>query len=1178
MAETPKCSRCGAELPRDAPGGHCLKCLLLLGLTPEPDSPAEISEPAPLPQTKPAPPTEASERIGRYKLLQPIGEGGCGVVYLAAQEEPVRRRVALKIIKLGMDTRQVVARFEAERQALALMEHPNIAQVFDGGATASGRPYFVMELVCGIKITDYCNQKQLSTRQRLDLFLLVCQAIQHAHQKGVIHRDIKPSNILVTEQDGEPVPKVIDFGIAKATTGQQLTDKTMFTAFEQFVGTPAYMSPEQAGLGRLDIDTRSDTYSLGVLLYELLTGQPPFEAGELRRAALDQVLRTIREKEPLRPSVRLTLLARPDLTTVARERQIEAARLPSLVRGDLDWIVMKCLEKDRRRRYETVNGLARDVQRHLDSEPVVARPASNYYRFYKWTRRNKLAFAATSAICGSLLLGIGVSTRLLFKEKAAYREAKAAGARETKLRQEADAASRAAEAQARRSRQMDTFLMDILQGASPQVALARDSPYFQELLAHAAQDAGVDLKDHAEEAEIMDTLGATYNAFGMPAQAEPILRQALRDRRSLPEQDPALLAQSLANLGRSLMLLGKSAEAEPAFREALDLRNETASGDGALRARAINSLASALWDQRKVIEAEARFRQALTLCRNLPPTDQGALAEALNGLASVLRYQQQLGQAEQLQREAVRIQQARGGETYLTADLLGNLALILSDRGRLTDAERTARRVLELRRRLLPSGHPDIAKSLSALAEVLRRQHRLEEAEGLQREALASVKSLAAGAPPLLATHLAELAAILQDQEKFAQAEQLYREALGIGRQFQQGNPPAFEAHLVDLANCLESQNRTVEAEKLYREALANAQPAATNDARRFEGRLLSLANSLLCQHRYLEAEPLLRRALASAHEFEPNGPTRVPTLLADLGRCLCGRKDLRGAEAFYREALASLQPFALPDPRAFNSVLLDLGLVLQSQGKLLEAAQLLSRDRPSAQNARQPEARLLRARGVLSAGQGHWVAAAADLTRVVELEPDEYWNWFNLVPLLLETGQDPAYRKHRDALLDRFHAPGESALAYRVLVVCLLVPFDDAEQAKQAGVLEVALQPDNCAWAEVTKGLATYRQGHFTNAVQWAHQALARPNIDSRCAACACGVLALACQRLNHPGDAGAALARGTHLLDTQMPKSGPGDLFPEWLIARALIREAVALHRGPPGASAAIRKGSAS
>jgi len=401
------------------------------------------------------------DRLGRYELLEKIGEGGCGVVYLAQQETPVRRQVALKIIKLGMDTRQVIARFEAERQALAIMDHPNIAKVFDAGATdsqhstfnsqlPSGRPYFVMELVRGSRITDYCEQHQLPTRARLELFIQVCQAVQHAHQKGIIHRDLKPSNILVTinDPDGSGVPKVIDFGIAKATEGK-LTDQTVFTAFEQFLGTPAYMSPEQAAMTNQDIDTRSDIYSLGVLLYELLTGSTPFDTKELLALGVDELRRTIREKDPVRPSTALRRRVDSKVENAGQGGTKNALALNSQLKSlstDLDWIVMKCLEKDRARRYDTANGLAADLKRHLNNEPVVARPPSRLYEFQKTVRRHKVGFAATATVIVALLAGVIASTweaiRATRAESEQTREAIRATRAEreqTRLRQQADA-------------------------------------------------------------------------------------------------------------------------------------------------------------------------------------------------------------------------------------------------------------------------------------------------------------------------------------------------------------------------------------------------------------------------------------------------------------------------------------------------------------------------------------------------------------------------------------------------------------------------------------------------------------------------------------------------------------------------------------------------------------------
>lgn len=360
-------------------------------------------------------------RIGHYKLLEKIGEGGYGIVYVAEQEAPVRRRVALKIIKPGMDTKQVVARFEAERQALAMMDHPNIAKVLDAGATDHGRPYFVMELVRGIRFTEYADQNHLDTTQRLELFAQVCSAVQHAHQKGIIHRDIKPSNILVTLHDGVPVPKVIDFGIAKALEGR-LTELTVYTELRQFIGTPAYMSPEQAEMSGLDIDTRSDIYSLGVLLYELLTGRTPFDPKELLARGLDEVRRTIREVEPVRPSTRLSTLANADLSAVAKCHHTEAPRLLALVRGDLDWIVMKCLEKDRTRRYETANGLAMDVRRFLQNDPVSARPPSKTYQIRKWVQRHRIGVTASGTVLLALVMGLGITSWALVREHAARRE------------------------------------------------------------------------------------------------------------------------------------------------------------------------------------------------------------------------------------------------------------------------------------------------------------------------------------------------------------------------------------------------------------------------------------------------------------------------------------------------------------------------------------------------------------------------------------------------------------------------------------------------------------------------------------------------------------------------------------------------------------------------------------
>jgi tRNA A-37 threonylcarbamoyl transferase component Bud32/tetratricopeptide (TPR) repeat protein len=512
-----------------------------------------------------SPREQVGEQIGRYKLLEQIGEGGFGVVWAAEQREPVKRRVALKIIKLGMDTKQVIARFEAERQALAMMDHPNIAKVLDAGATETGRPFFAMELVKGVPILDYCDTAKLDTKARLDLFTKVCRAIQHAHQKGIIHRDIKPSNVLVTLHDGVPVPKVIDFGIAKATN-QELTSRTIYTEHRQMIGTPAYMSPAQAEMSGLDIDTRSDIYSLGVLLYELLTGTTPFESQSLMEAGFAEMMRIIREETPHKPSTRLSSLGETG-TRTAEQRRVDVQKLSTILRGDLDWIVMKCLEKDRTRRYETANGLAADIGRHLSDEPVMAGPPSAGYKIRKFVRRNRAGVLAGATIAAVLLLGVvGTSTGLVW----ALNEQKRAAAE-----YERATLATAAHTEARAGVHL----------ARGRYALAE--PLYLDTLEVRRHALGA---DHQYTLGVITNLGLLYNLMERHEDAVAMFETSLPIKRRVLGSGHPWTGKAMTGLATAYLNLGRRDDALPLFREAVELRVASADAPDA-DAKTINRAA-----------------------------------------------------------------------------------------------------------------------------------------------------------------------------------------------------------------------------------------------------------------------------------------------------------------------------------------------------------------------------------------------------------------------------------------------------------------------------------------------------------------------------------------------------------------------------------------------------------
>ncbi|SPE56957.1 Serine/threonine protein kinase with TPR repeats (fragment) [Verrucomicrobia bacterium] len=815
---------------------------------------------------------KAGDKIGPYKLLQRIGEGGCGYVFMAEQEQPVRRRVALKVIKLGMDTKEVVGRFEVERQALAMMEHPNIAKVFDAGATESGRPYFVMELVRGIKITDYCDQNKVPMAERLRLFTQVCLAIQHAHQKGIIHRDIKPSNILVTMHDGVPVPKVIDFGIAKATHGR-LTDKTVFTQFEQFIGTPAYMSPEQAEMTSLDIDTRSDIYSLGVLLYELLTSRTPFDPKELLASGLDAMRRAIREQEPPRPSTKLSTMLAGDLTTVAKQRHAAPPKLIHLVKGDLDWIVMKALEKDRTRRYDTAAGFASDIESFLSNQPVLARPPSSVYRFQKWVRRNKVAFAAASAVALSLLLGGAGFTWMYFREKQARH---------------------LADLEAVRSGQVAAFLEDMLKGVGPSVALGRDTKLLHEILDKTVERVSRDLKDQpGVQAELCNTIGEVYRAIGQPGRAEEMHRNAHELQSRGASGKSADAATSLNNLAMVLCDQWKLPEAESLHRQALELRRKIYGNTNASVAASLNNLAIVLRKEGKLAEAEGLHLEALALQKRLLPADHTDIAASLNNLGWVYRDEGKFGDAEDAFRQSLAMQKKLLGENRPgVAITMDNLAFVLCDQGKFDEAESLERHALELQRKFFGSDHPFVATGMKNLAMILGDRGELGQAEELSHQALTLRRQLHGEEHVEVANSLDGLALLLRKEKKLPDARPLAEQALAMRKSLLGDTHLDVSSSLNTLGLISHDEGKLPESERFYRDALS-----------------------------------LQKNVVGVEHPF-------IATTLNNLGLTLRDEGKLDEAELDLRQALAMRQKLLSPQHPAIAASEKDLNSVLSLEGK----------------------------------------------------------------------------------------------------------------------------------------------------------------------------------------------------------------------------------------------------
>jgi tetratricopeptide (TPR) repeat protein len=834
---------------------------------------------------------QAGDVIGRYKLLQQIGEGGFGVVFMAEQTHPVRRRVALKVIKLGMDTRQVVARFEAERQALAMMDHPNIASVLDAGATESGRPYFVMELVNGVPITEYCDSNTLTTRERLELFVAVCSAVQHAHQQGVIHRDIKPSNVMVTLHDGQPVPKVIDFGIAKATNAR-LTEKTLFTEFRQFIGTPEYVSPEQAEYSGLGVDTRSDVYSLGVLLYELLTGVTPFDGATMRAGGFATIQRTIREEEPPAPSTRVSTLG-ARLTDVARHRRIEPGGLGATLRGELDWIVLKAIEKDRRRRYDSASALARDVRRHLDGEIVEASPASRTYRLAKAYRRHRAGFISGGVVAASLAMGL-VGTTTMSVQAATAREVA-----ETRF----DEAEQAREDATALNEYFMTVFGEVGWGAAGGAAQpgATEMTALQ-LLHRALRLAPESLGDKPLlEASVRNALSSAVLALGdtETAQAQSTAIAGLYERAGLGEDDPRVLA----NRVEGLLGAGSGDIDEDRLDTAIalerELRERVDPCDGLLVSVAEGIGHHLAWSGR-TDEAIAYMEERLGACdpATLSPRTRAQVMRISVGLADAYLGAGRVDDAESLLQDV--LEQASTGLARGYAQLvLGGLWM---DAGRFDEGVALFDEGLEAYRRTLGAQHPYTLGWQSGYAFRLVAAGRPAEALEVQRRVVEqTAEQFGPDAPDAIAARMSGSYVALVNGE-VAEAEAMLAPLDEILVRIADGEN---EARITQARILLELDRATIARMRGDAAAAITRLRAVLDRGPRQTERLaeMSIAGALHRELGYALAmqgdRDGARRALLTAREFElaskrRSAPQQVRWIDADLAALDAGTFEPR--------------------------------------------------------------------------------------------------------------------------------------------------------------------------------------------------------------------------------------------------------------------------------------------
>jgi eukaryotic-like serine/threonine-protein kinase len=875
--------------------------------------------------------------IGHYKLLEQIGEGGFGVVFVAKQEQPIRRQVALKVVKPGMDTKQLVARFEAERQALGLMDHPHIAHVFDGGTTESGRPYFVMELVKGVPITDYCDQSQLIARQRLELLVHVCQAVQHAHHKGIIHRDLKPSNVLVTLQDGQAVVKVIDFGIAKAMGQVQLTDKSLYTGFAQMIGTPLYMSPEQAASG-LDVDTRSDIYSLGVLLYELLTGTTPFDGARLKEAGYDEMRRIIREEEPPKPSTRISMLGQ-SATTVSAQRRSDPKRLSQLFRGELDWIVMKALEKDRNRRYETASTLAADVERYLRDEPVQAGPPSRGYRLRKFVRRNQGPVLAGGLLVAALLAGMAGTSWGLVRAEWAAGDALTAAQAEKKAKESAldkEAETRAV---------LEFVEKQIFAAARPE---GQPGGLGREVTLRKAVEAALPVLDKSFtdqpliEARLRMTVGQSFFDLG---ESQIAANQYGRARTLYTEHlgaDHPDTLRSMYALAVSYKDLGRLADALQLCQETLALRQVKLGPHDAETLTTMNGLAVVYATLGRYADAVKLHEETFALRRAKLGPDHSDTLISMENLATAYYLVDRFADAFRLRQETLAVRKAKDGPRALTTLFcMGNLALSYASLGRHGDALKLQDETLTLAKDLLGPTHSETISCMGNLAHTYEAVGRHTDALKLREETLQLRKARSGPDHPYTFRSMHNLATSYHAVGQYAEALKRHEEILALQQAKLPANHPDTLQSMWSLANCYAAVKRHADALKLYEQTLALRRVKLGPDHSGTVEVLRSLARLRLDMHEDAAAEALLVEALPLAAKRQAARPLETADIQALLGDCLLHQGQFARAETALRACLA-VREQRDPDrwPTSWSQSL--LGAALLGQHKYAEAESLL--------------------------------------------------------------------------------------------------------------------------------------------------------------------------------------------------------------------------------------------